>query len=215
MKITVLAVCLSFGFTGCYTMLYPPPSETQIGYAAGGTLTIPDSLAGQGVTIINQNNMILDRYYEDPFYLRDGYYGGYGYWDPYYYNYRGYNDRHRWHNGRYHDPGTPARPETPKPKKPRRQKDERRSEYPPVDAPNQVSGRIAEAAPPVQTVVVPAAAAAGQPVEAKKEDAKAAEDGRGVKALQPVEDPKPNPQPDTSKVVKEEKKSRRGAIRGK
>jgi hypothetical protein len=87
MKQLLLIAGLCLIITGCYTALYPPLNETDYGYRAGDSvMTVPDSLDGRNITIINQNQIIFDRYYQDPFYERGGFFGGYGCWDPYFYN---------------------------------------------------------------------------------------------------------------------------------
>jgi len=228
MKTLFWVVGFSLIFTGCYTMLYPPPEAASYGYGANEVLTIPDSLSGRGITIINQNQMILDRYYEDPFYRRDGFFGGYGCWDPYYYDHRGYNHDHRWHRGRYYDPGTPPGPVTPEPKKPRREKDQRRSENPPVDAPNQSATAFFAPAPTVTTAAIapaqpqepaevnnPTDASALKPDGGNKEAEKPREDKIAVKSDPPADSLKAKTPNDSAKDQKAEKKARRGGVRGK
>ena len=135
MRYLLLAVSLCIGVTGCYTMVYPPANDLVSGYGANGSvLTVPDSVSGNNITIINQNQIIFDRYYQDPYYQRGGFFGGSGCWDPYYYNPNRYHRVNYWHHGRYQS-GNSSGTITPKPKTPRRKKDYRRSEVPPNNSP--------------------------------------------------------------------------------
>jgi hypothetical protein len=193
-------------------MLYPPVNELTNGYGADGSvLTVPDSGSGTNITIVNQNQIIFDRYYQDPYYQRGGFFGGSGCWDPYYYNPGGYRQDHRWQRGEYHYGYTPGT-DTPKPKTPRR-KQNLRSEAPADNPPNQTEVVSAQApAATAQTESVKAAES--QPVKpdsAKKEAPKPADNKR---SLRPVETPAPTPsepekQPDPPKDKNEDKKPRR------
>ncbi|MCF7810791.1 hypothetical protein K9N50_07350 [bacterium] len=130
MKHLLLTCIICLSLTGCYTMLHPPVEELTSGYdLSDSILAIPDSISGNGVVIINQNQIIFDRYYQDPYYQRYGYYGVYDYWDPYYYNPYKYHHNNYWYNGRYRSGKAPGTV-TPKQKTPRREDDYRRSEAP-------------------------------------------------------------------------------------
>ncbi|MFH0765165.1 MAG: hypothetical protein V2A61_01960 [Calditrichota bacterium] len=226
MKYLLPVVCLSFSLAGCYTMIYPPPSDTLYGInRSDSVLTLPDSIAGRGVTIINQNQIIFDRYYQDPFYYRGGLYGGYGGWDPYYYNPYGYRHDQRWHRGWIYPGGTPG-PVTPPPKKPRREKDYRGEEASPDDSPNPTGLANADnssslSSPPKsepnrQDPPVPVRIAESPPVKpdsAKSEASKPEERVRSVKSVKPPDPPENKTQPDTSQDKKEDKKPRRGNTR--
>ena len=103
----LLTVCLSL--TGCYTMIDPPPEAYYDAYE--DTVYVEgDPVNGVSVTVINNNEIILDDYYNDMRYLRQYRWHDNYYWDPYYYDYRYYNNRHHWHSGGYHRGGAVARP---------------------------------------------------------------------------------------------------------
>ena len=208
MKSLLPAVSLCLSLSGCYTMIYPPLTESGYAQSGGGqVVTVPDSLAGKGVVIINQNQVIVDRYYQDPYYMRGGWFGSY--WDPYYYNPHGYYDSRRWHHGWYdYSPGTSA----PEPKKPRRNKDYRRSEASPADLPPPGAG--VQAPPPASGTppVLAEATTTVQPQPSKPDAAPPADSGR---ALKPVQASSPANPPDAASDKKSEAKPRRGDTRGR
>lgn len=160
MKSILAAGALSLALTGCYTILYPPLDyQLNAGAPDSSVLVIPDSLAGRGVIIVNQNQIIMGRYYEDLYYYREGWFGGFYGWDPYFYNPRGYYYRRYWRPGRGNGGDAPG-PVTPPEKKERREKDYRRSEAPAdnsdiavqiVSPPQKESSQPAIASPPSPT----------------------------------------------------------------
>ena len=120
MKVLPLAFIVCLATAGCYTMIYPPPEELVYEYDVDSTLiNLPDSMSDADIIIYNQNQIIFDQYYMDPYYYRYGRYDRYGFWDPYYYNPYGYNRDNRWHHGRYYRYYSPGKA-APKQKKPRR-----------------------------------------------------------------------------------------------
>ena len=211
MRTLLPAVSLCLGLTGCYTMILPPPSESSYGDTSGGqVVTIPDSLSGKGVIIVNQNQVILDRYYQDLFYQRSGLFGGSGCWDPYYYNPRGYYYDHRWHRGGHYPPG----PSSPQPKKSRRDEDYR-SESPPVNSPGPEGASAGMARAPASYAIL---ADAPLPVQTpsvskdtvKEEVAPSGDNGRAPRSVQPSN---PAEQTDPSDDQQNGNKSRRGIVR--
>jgi hypothetical protein len=189
------AVCLSL--TGCYTMLYPPMNYVAPGYA----VTVPDSLAGRGVTIINQNQIIFDRYYQDPYYMRDGFFGGAGCWDPYYYNPYRYHHDYYWNRQWYPSDNSPGNT-APKPLTPRREKDVRRSDAQPEVTPRptdtvavQPSGSDSPA-----VRIEPAKPAPPEPKKAPEAQPAAPDDNkRTMRAVPAPNTPEPEKQADTPK----------------
>jgi len=228
MKYLLLAASLCFGITGCYTMLYPPANELINGYAPDGSVvTVPDSVSGTNITIVNQNQIIFDRYYQDPFYQRGGFYGGSGYWDPYYYNPGGYYQDRRWRHGGYHYE-YPPETNTPKPKTPRREKDYRRSEVPADNPPYQINAINVQApAPmihPVRSEPAPptqpesdkvAESQPAKPDSVKKEAVKSADNKRSLRSTQTPSSPETEEQPDAPKNQNEDKKPRREGTRAR
>ncbi len=218
MKYFFLAVALSLSLTGCYTMLYPPPSEMAGVYRTeGAVVTIPDSLAGQGITIINQNQnqIIFDRYYQDPYYQRDGYRGGSAYWDPYYYDSRRNHRRYYWQHGRYYPDDSP-RPTPPKQKTPRRDKDYRQSgELPsiPAQPTEPVNVRALRPAVPIgqptpvqPEATEPAHTSAAQVVNANDND-------KALKVAPEANPPEEKKKSESKNSSKESKSTRRGNTR--
>jgi len=216
MKSLLPAVSLCLGLAGCYTMIYPPLDETaRVADTGGQVVTLPDSLAGKSVIIVNQNQVIVDRYYQDPYYQRGGLFGGSGYWDPYYYNPRGYYQDNRWRHGWYQPDYSPGSP-SPQPKKSRRDKDYR-SEVPPADSPNPTgtsgvtaaspvsSPILADASPPVPTES--GAAAKSQPAT------QPGDSGRSLRSVQPPDSSNPQKQSAPAADQPDDNKSRRGNAR--
>ncbi len=118
-KILLALVC--FLTVGCYTIVYPPVEDpNEIG---SNTIITGDSSAVDGIniTVINENQIIFDQYYQDPRYRRYNSWNNNYYYDPYYYDYYSYNHHPRWQSGRYY-----SSKETPKPKKSRRKEHYRR-----------------------------------------------------------------------------------------
>jgi hypothetical protein len=213
MKYLLLAVSLCLSITGCYTMVYPPPSELVAEYNAGDSvLIVPDSVAGNNITIINQNQIIFDRYYQDPFYQRNGYYGGSGYWDPYYYNPNRYHRVNYWKHGRYYS-GSSGGTVTPKVKTPRRDKDYRRSEALPENSPeaNELVGITGTASSPIYVRPLPVQPERNQNTAVQVTDR---DDNR--RALRTVSTPNASDkekQPDSTKAQNDDKTQRRGNSR--
>jgi len=111
-------------------MLYPPPEYLVEENPENIVIqNSSDSTGGVNITIINENVLSNDRYYQDPRYLRYGWFGDYGYWDPYYYDPYSYYDHHRWHRGGYYPHDRSPGRSIPKPKKPRRTANYRRTPY--------------------------------------------------------------------------------------
>lgn len=109
-------------------MLYPPPYYYQPTEGQMSGIQIPDSMAAQGITIINNNQVIVDQYYRDPYNLRGYYNSGY-YWDPYYYNPRGYQQPYRYYPRRYYNRGGGSGVPQPPAKNQPRDTDPRRPDY--------------------------------------------------------------------------------------
>jgi hypothetical protein len=228
MRYLLLAVSLCFGITGCYTMLYPPVNELISGYGADGSvLTVSDSASGTNITIVNQNQIIFDRYYQDPFYQRGGFYGGSGYWDSYYYNPGGYHQDYRWHHEENHQGYTPGT-DAPKPKTPRREKDYRGSEAPADNPPDQTEvanvQALTQTAPPVRSESVPPAQSEplktaesqpAKPVLVKEVAAKPADNERSLNAVRTPTSPETEKQTGTPQDQNQDKKLRREGIGGR
>ncbi len=212
MRTLLIAALLGFLLSGCYTMIYPPPG--QMVYQQGGdSLSLPDSaVAGRGITIINQNQIILDHYYQDDYYYRGDQAGGYGYWDPYYYDPRGYHQDRRWRHGWHHWNGNSGTPSSPPVKKPRREKDYRRSEAPTGNAPEGYQAASDQGLFPYldPVAVNNIAPVQSDPGKADPPPPKAADDSRTLRtAVQPVVTPVPD------KPADDTKKSRRDDSRGR
>jgi len=91
-----------------------PPPEAYYDAVEDTVFVEGDSGDGISVTVINNNEIILDQYYHDLRYLRHyRWYDDY-YWDPYYYDYRHHYYRPHWHSGGYHRGGAVARPKKPR-----------------------------------------------------------------------------------------------------
>lgn len=198
MKKGLLIAFVALGMTGCYTMLYPPVEETY-SPAAGDSAVVqlPDSVVSGGVTIYNQNQIILDDYYQDPYYYRQGYWGGYYYWDPYYYNPFGYYRDYRWWRRQYYHEGHSPSPVIPAPKTPRRETDYRNPVVPPPNL-NPAAPTVGQIEPG-KTESKPDSI---QPQNPKPEDEKRALRSTEKPPAEPEKKPAPEP-------AKDEKKSRR------
>jgi len=195
---------VSLTLSGCYTMMYPPPDEiTYAESQSDSMLTVPDSVVSGGVTIYNQNQLIMDSYYQDPYYYRGGYGGRYQYWDPYYYNPFGYHRNrywwgHRGSGGNY----TPGRPTPQTPLTPRREKDYRRSDVTlPPGAP-----AVAMPQTPSEPAVVVPTKPAEIPEPAKTPPPKPPEEKRSLRSTQPAT---PEPEKPVEPEPKDDKTSRR------
>ncbi len=139
MKVLSIAFILCFATAGCYTLIYPPPEEWIDESLSDTTvIAITDSSRDVNITIINENQLIFDRYYQDPYYYRYDRFGGYGYWDPYYYNPHGYYRDNRWRHGRYRSYSSSGKA-TPKQQKSRRTKDYRQISSEPSENPDEDS----------------------------------------------------------------------------
>jgi len=208
MKYLLLAVCLSFTVTGCYTMLHPPVNELVAEYSAGDSvLTVQDSVSGNNITIINQNQLIFDRYYQDPYYQRGGYWGATRYWDPYYYNPHRYHRVNYWHHGRYQS-GSSSGTSTPKVKKPRRKKDYRESNVPPNNSPESTEYVNVQAPAPTAISAKPEPKKITVPQNTDRDD-----NQRTLRTVSAPSAPDTEEQPDSTKDQNDGKTQRRGNSR--
>lgn len=137
MKFLLISLLFCLLLTGCYTQFYAPPAELTEP-TAPEAMAQPETVNGANVTIINENQNIM----EYPPYGRSLYnpylQSGGSFYDPYAYRYDYPRPRYR---GGYYSPGSSAS----KPKQVRRRGSYRRESVPPNAGTN-------EAAPPQESI---------------------------------------------------------------